>query len=240
MHKGFSGDGRRTFVLARMREALAAAGADVVFLQEAQGEHHRHARHIAAWPEDSQFEYLADTLWPHHAYGKNAIYDHGHHGNAILSRWPLLSWENILVSPWPFAASRSLLHGRIPAPGVPGDLHLLCIHFGFLGVERRPQIRRLCQHIEARIPHDEPLIVAGDFNDWAGSAERDFNDALGLREVFRTLHGRYARTYPSWAPVLPMDRIYCRGLTALAGERLSGPPWSTLSDHAPLLARLEF
>ena len=239
MHKGFSGDGRRTFVLGRMRAALAAAGADIVFLQEAQGEHHGHARRIHEWPDASQFEYLADTLWPHYAYGKNAVYDNGHHGNAILSRWPLVAWENIVVSPWPFAASRSLLHARIDIPGLDRSLHLMCIHFGFFGVERRPQIRHLCAHIESVVPPDEPLIAAGDFNDWSGSAERDFNRALGLREVFRTLHGRHARTFPAWAPMLPMDRIYSRGLTAVNAERLAGAPWSKLSDHAPLLARFE-
>ena len=108
MHKGFSGDGRRNFVLPRMREALAASAADVVFLQEAQGEHRQHAVRVEQWPAASQFEFIADSLWPHHAYGKNALYDHGHHGNAILSCYPLLEWENVDVSPYPFAASRSL------------------------------------------------------------------------------------------------------------------------------------
>lgn len=236
MHKGFSGDGRRAFVLHRMRDALAEAGADVVFLQEAQGEHHRHARRVNNWPSDSQFEFIADTLWPHFAYGKNAIYDHGHHGNAILSRYPLLAWENINVSPYPWAASRSLLHGQVQIPESGVNLHLICIHFGFLAVERRPQIRRMCRHIEEHIPHREPLIIAGDFNDWTARAERAFNAELGLIEVHRELHNRYAKTYPAWAPALPLDRIYCRGVTPVAARRLSDAPWPALSDHTPLQA----
>lgn len=236
MHKGFSGDGRRLFVLRHMRAALAAVGADIVFLQEAQGEHRRHAARVEQWPENSQFEYIADTLWPHYAYGKNAIYDHGHHGNAILSRYPLLAWENIDVSPYPFAASRSLLHGRIQFPETGVNLHLVCIHFGFIGLERRPQIRRLCRHVEEHIPHAEPLILAGDFNDWSARAEREINAELGLFEVFRRLHGRYAKSYPAWAPALPMDRIYCRGVTPVAAECLASEPWQVLSDHTPLQA----
>ncbi len=39
---------------------------------------------------DSQFAFLADEIWPHFAYGKNAIYSAGHHGNAILSKHPIL------------------------------------------------------------------------------------------------------------------------------------------------------
>jgi endonuclease/exonuclease/phosphatase family metal-dependent hydrolase len=74
IHKGFSMGGRQ-FVLQRMREALPETRADVVFLQEALGQHSAHAQNHAGWPEDSQFEYLADTLWPHHSYGRNAIYE---------------------------------------------------------------------------------------------------------------------------------------------------------------------
>jgi endonuclease/exonuclease/phosphatase family metal-dependent hydrolase len=235
INKGFNMGGRQ-FVLHRMRKALIDAGADLVFLQEAQGQHDYHARRLRDWPADPQFEFLADTVWRHHAYGKNALYDHGHHGNAILSKYPFVEWENIPVSPYPFAASRSLLHGviEIPEPGI--RLHVVCVHFGFVRVERRPQIRRLCARIEDRIPHDEPLIVAGDFNDWSGRAERDFNDALDLSEVFRVLHARHARTWPAWAPMLPLDRIYYRRLAPLAAERLGLAPWSMLSDHTPLQA----
>lgn len=235
IHKGFAAGGRQ-FMLHRMRAALAASGADIVFLQEAQGRHDRHARHLSEWPEDPQFEFLADTIWDHYAYGKNALYDHGHHGNAILSKFPFVDWENIEVSPYPFAASRSLLHGMIEIPGFDSRVHVVCVHFGFVGLERRFQIRRMCAHIDDRIPHDEPLIVAGDFNDWSGRAERDFNDALDLSEVFRKMHGRHARTWPASAPFLPMDRIYSRGLAPLAARRLTVAPWTRLSDHTPLQA----
>lgn len=236
IHKGFSMGGRQ-FVLHRMREALAHTGADMVFLQEALGHHDTHASRLQEWPEHTQFEFLADTVWPHHAYGRNAIYDQGHHGNAILSRFPFASWENIDVSPYPFAASRSLLHGVIELPDTAPPLHLVCVHFGFVGAERRSQIRRLCERIEAHVPHHEPLVVAGDFNDWSGRAERDFNRELELREVFRSLHGRHARSWPALAPLLPLDRIYCRGVVPLAAERLGRAPWHTLSDHTPLQAR---
>ena len=233
IHKGFSSLNGR-FVLPRMRTALAESGADIVFLQEALGEHQRHATRHAGWPDDSQFEFIADSIWPHFAYGKNAIYDEGHHGNAILSRYPFESWENIPDFPYPLQASRSLLHACLAVPGSDRRLHVVCVHFGFLGRERRSQVRLLTERIAEHVPADEPLIVAGDFNDWSGLAVSQ--SRLGLTEAFQTLNGNHARTFPAWAPMLPMDRIYCRGLVPVAAKRLTGAPWSMLSDHNPLQA----
>jgi endonuclease/exonuclease/phosphatase family metal-dependent hydrolase len=233
IHKGFSGLNRR-YVLPGMRSALAECGADVVFLQEALGEHHKHALRHPEWPDDSQFEFIADNIWPHFAYGKNAIYDEGHHGNAILSRYPFDFWENIPTPTYPVPASRSLLHGRIALPGAPQHIHVVCVHFGFLGRERRSQVRLLTERIAEHVPDEDPLIVAGDFNDWTGRAVSE--SRLGLSEVFQTLNGNHAKTFPAWAPVLPMDRIYCRGMTPVSAERLKGGPWAKLSDHTPLQA----
>jgi len=237
IHKGFN-VGNRRFVLHQIRDALIAADADLMFLQEMQGEHLRHEQKIADWPVLSQLEFLAENTWPFHAYGKNAVYNAGHHGNAILSKHPFELWENINVSPFPWA-SRSLLHGVIRLPGMEGgsrDVHIVCIHFGLTGKERRLQIRKLSERIDSHVPHGAPLIIAGDFNDWLGQADRLFHDHLGLQEIFRVTHGRYARSFPSWMPFLPMDRIYYRGLTPISCERLTHAPWHALSDHAPLTA----
>jgi len=234
IHKGFN-PGNRRFVLHQMKEALAEAGADLLFLQEMQGEHHRHAKEVENWPELSQFEFIAEGIWPFYIYGKNAVYHTGHHGNAILSRFPFVSWENINVSPFPWA-SRSLLHGVIQMPDTDTDVHIVCIHFGLTAKERRAQLDRLSERIDQHVPHHAPLIVAGDFNDWLSQAERHFQQHLGLREVFHLTHGNYARTFPSWMPILQMDRIYFRALTPVGCERLAGSPWRKLSDHAPLAA----
>lgn len=234
IHKGFN-VGNRRFVLHQIREALIEADADLLFLQEMQGEHAQREKNVPGWPERSQFEFIAEGVWPYYAYGKNAIYNAGHHGNAILSKYPFESYENINVSPFPWA-SRSLLHGVIRLKRAEQPLHIVCIHFGLTGKERRLQVARLCERIETHVPHDVPLIVAGDFNDWLGQAERYFYDHLELREVFRTTHGRYARTFPAWLPILPMDRIYFRGLKPISCDRLAHAPWHALSDHSPLAA----
>ena len=232
IHKGFN-VGNTRFVLHEIKEALKFVDADVVFLQEIQGEHTKKRETVDRWPDESQFEFLADEVWEHHAYGKNAIYKSGHHGNAILCKYPFIEWDNINVSNRSYA-SRSLLHGTIQIPGSESRVHVICVHLGLLESEREEQIATLSERIDSHVPHDEPLIIAGDFNDWRGRAEMHFQTDLGLEEVFKTMTGRHARSFPIWRPFLRMDRIYFRGVEPVQCECLRSKPWRRLSDHTPL------
>ena len=227
--------GNVRFILHEIRESLRHIDADVVFLQEIYGEKKISKNRFDHWPTNSQFEYLADKVWHHHAYGKNAIYKAGHHGNAILSKHPFVEWENIDVSIMK-KASRSLLHGTILMPNNDKKIHIICIHLGLFEREREKQLTTLAARINSHVPHDEPLIIAGDFNDWRGNAERHLHEDLGVKEVFKNTTGSHARTFPAWLPVLSMDRIYYRGLDVLECHHLQGKPWQRLSDHTPLFS----
>lgn len=237
IHKGFSAS-NWYFILHGIKDALREVNADVLFLQEIQGEHNRHSVKLDNWPDNSQFEFLADEIWQHHAYGKNAIYNKGHHGNAILSKYNFIHWDNIDVSLMK-TASRSLLHGTLNIPHIASKLHVICVHLGLFEHERERQLKQLIKRINSHVPHDEPLIIAGDFNDWRGRAERYLSSVLGVSEVFKDQHGKHARTFPAWMPILPMDRIYSRGLKVVDCHPLSGQPWRRLSDHLPLLSEFE-
>ena len=234
IHKGFT-MGNMRFILHEIRESLRHVDADVVFLQEIHGERHISKNRFDHWPTNSQFEYLADEVWHHHAYGKNAIYKAGHHGNAILSKYPFIEWENIDVSIMK-KASRSLLHGTIQIPNSEKKVHIICIHLGLFERERENQLITLSERIASHVPADEPLIIAGDFNDWRGNAERHLHEDLGVKEVFKETYGSHARTFPARFPVLSMDRIYYRGLEVVGSSHLQGQPWQRLSDHTPLFA----
>ena len=232
IHKGFSHFNRR-FVLHELRDRLRELDADVVFLQEVQGENFEDAQRHENYPASPQHEFLADQVWPHHAYGKNAVYDEGHHGNAILSRYPILRWDNQDVSAHRFE-SRGLLHCEI---GLPGGmvLHCLCVHFGLFKRGRSTQFKALVERIKRMIPEGAPLVVAGDFNDWNNHASHMLARELEVHEVFAASHGRLARSYPAGIPLLRMDRIYVRGLEIHHCEL---HPWRRISDHAALSATL--
>ncbi|MCL1634144.1 endonuclease/exonuclease/phosphatase family protein [Luteimonas sp. SX5] len=232
-HMGFNLLNRR-FILPELREAIRGVSADMVFLQEVLGEHARHAQRHLNWPQGPQYEFLADSIWGQFAYGRNAVYPHGHHGNATLSKFPILSYENRDVSLHGHE-ERGLLHCVVEIPASKTALHTVCVHLGLRESHRRRQLGLLCEIVDREIPADAPLIVAGDFNDW-----RVRGHALmlrcGLHEAFEEAQGRVARTFPARWPVLPVDRIYLRNARAVAPRVLSSRPWSHLSDHAPLFA----
>jgi endonuclease/exonuclease/phosphatase family metal-dependent hydrolase len=235
IHKGFTSTNRE-FVLDRIRQSIRLIDADLVFLQEVLGHHESARSHIRDWPTQRQFEFLAHEVWEHHAYGRNSVYTSGHHGNAILSKHPITRWENLDVSTYRLER-RGLLHAVIQVPGGGArELHAVCLHLGLFEQGRRRQLGSLARRIQAMVPSGMPLVVAGDFNDWAENATPALERGLRLKEAYFELHGAHARTFPSWLPALKLDRIYLRDLRPLASRTLSGPPWTDLSDHAPLLA----
>jgi endonuclease/exonuclease/phosphatase family metal-dependent hydrolase len=58
-------------------------------------------------------------------------------------------------------------------------------------------------------------------------------------EVTSAYGRRPARTFPSLMPLLRLDRIYVRGFNVVEASVHRGPPWSLLSDHLALGARLK-
>ena len=96
-HKGFTALNRR-FILPELREAVRSVSADVVFLQEVLGTHEKHAMRFHNWPKTPQYEFLADSIWTDFAYGRNAVYPDGDHGNALLSKFPIIRYENLDIS----------------------------------------------------------------------------------------------------------------------------------------------
>ncbi|HEX8962674.1 MAG TPA: endonuclease/exonuclease/phosphatase family protein, partial [Rhodocyclaceae bacterium] len=135
IHKGFSQFNQR-MVVHELRERLRELTPDIVFLQEVQGLHLIHAEQHEDWPDSPQHEFLAEDFWHATAYGRNVIYDHGHHGNAILSRFPILASHNQDVTHLRFE-KRGLLHCAIDVPGLQRQLHCVCVHLSLFGRSRR-------------------------------------------------------------------------------------------------------
>lgn len=225
IHKGFS-PANRHFLLDDMREAIRSIDADFVFLQEVMGQNTNRQDKSSS----NQFEFLADSIWPHYAYGRNAVYDTGHHGNAMLSKHSFLLFENYDVSHWSFS-QRGVLLAQVSL-----GIYLVCVHFGLFAIERKAQLDALQQIIKRFVPSDAPLVVAGDFNDWTGKLHPVIKEKLQVKEAYSEIRGHLARTFPGKLPLLPTDRIYYRNLRLESAQVLKGKPWQRLSDHCALTA----
>ncbi|MCM8593983.1 endonuclease/exonuclease/phosphatase family protein [Accumulibacter sp.] len=259
IHKGVTGIRRRPRI-HDVRFALEAIDADIVFLQEVQDRNERLAGH-PAYPSGTQLDFLATGAYAHRAYGMNAAYPHGHHGNAILSRQRIIAHMNHDISDH-LLERRGLLHvvarcGR----GRGREVHLICVHFGLIKRSRLRQAVFLADFVLREIPARAPLIIAGDFNDWQRRVDGLLRDRLGVEEVAAAsaparqgssvldwllpwrssgdVQAGVARTFPSIAPWLTLDRIYVRGFRILGMHVPKGIAWARCSDHAPLIADLE-
>jgi endonuclease/exonuclease/phosphatase family metal-dependent hydrolase len=238
IHKGFTTFNRK-FILPELRDAVRKVGADVVFMQEVLGTHEDHGKKIDSWPDAPHYEFLADSIWPQYAYGRNMVYPKGHHGNAVMSKFPIKHHQNHDVS---VAANgpekRGLLHCELEVPGFDKEVHVICVHLGLAESHRQQQLDLLCKITHSEMPPDAPLIVAGDFNDWRRRANDILLRDAGLREIFVTAYGEPAKTFPAIFPVLSLDRIYVRNCSVHLPVVLPRRPWSHLSDHAPLVAEI--
>ncbi|MFT4058794.1 MAG: endonuclease/exonuclease/phosphatase family protein [Legionella sp.] len=235
IHKGF-GVGAIRFLLPKMRDAITALNPDFVFLQEVQGEHRKRQKRIGNWPVATQCEYIAENIWPHYTYAKNAVYQSGHHGNAILSKYAFNQIDNINLASIR-RASRGILHAQLVLDG--STIHLLCVHLGLFKRERAEQSLALMRRIQEVVPQDEPLLMAGDFNDWRNIISKPLAEYLNIEEAFVSLEGQHARSFPAIRPAFCIDRVYFRGMRVLEVACLQGKPWRMLSDHLPLYGRFE-
>jgi endonuclease/exonuclease/phosphatase family metal-dependent hydrolase len=235
IHKGFT-IGNRDFILEQIRLAMRETDADVLFLQEVLGDHQDKKCKIPDWKTAIQFEYLADTVWPHFAYGKNAVYPEGHHGNAILSKFPIVDWQNHSISTNRFE-HRGLLKTKILIPELETEIVLANTHLDLTQTGRDLQTKSLIKHMETE--KDLPWVLVGDFNDWNKKISPQIEKTLNAKEVFKFLHGNYPRTFPSFLPMLSLDRIFVHKLNPVVAVALTDPHWKNLSDHLPLYVEID-
>ena len=236
IHKGVTHFNAR-FSLHSQRELLRKLHVDLVFLQEVQDVHSTNSKRHVAWPTAGQVEFLADAVWPEFAYGKNSVYPAGHHGNALLSKFPIINTKNTNISAHA-SEQRGMLHSEIKHPNWDVPLHAICVHLGLFAHWRHQQLEKVAEYIEQQVPMHSPLIIAGDFDDWSSRAGRAFASRLHLHEVFEHHAGQSARSFPSWLPILRLDRIYVRGFNVSHVEVHAGVRFLKLSDHAILTATL--
>ena len=204
------------FDLNRVVELIQRHQPDIVALQEID------SRRVIAGG-GNPFVILQEAISTHNVGAKTITTADGEYGQALFSRWPIQSNEIRDIS-FPEREPRRAIRCEIETPQ--GPLRVVATHLGLSRGERSNQAEALLELVDnAAIT----TVVLGDFNDWlwAGSVRKALSRAL----PGRTRH----RTFPSFCPVLQLDRIYCRPADALLSGR-SDVTARAISDHLPVIA----
>ena len=230
IHKGIGGVDRR-YDLNRILAVIEHYKPDVAILQEVDQGVPRSRHH-------PQHELVAEILdYPHAVFAPNVWLKKGCYGNATLSRYPFAKSQNIHLGVRG-KKPRGALYTEIRAKTEEHvyTLHLVSIHLGLSGMERRLQINRLLDTTElTRLGTTSRVVIAGDTNDWNGALGRGPFKNAGFECV--TGRGRRASlTFPAWQPVSPLDRVFVRGpLTSEHHFRGRLKITRQASDHLPVV-----
>lgn len=235
IHKGFDTFGRK-FVLDNIKKLILESKVDLVFLQEVVGENQAH-RSKYSLNFESQLEFLADNVWSYASYGKNAVFPKKHHGNAILSKFPILNQSNHSLTLHRLE-QRGFQHCLI-SPKKNITLHLINTHLNLRQDDRLKQIAMINQYIKVHIPEDSPVILAGDFNDWNSKIDKYIRLNMNLEEAHHSCHNRLALTFPSLLPMTSLDRIYFKNLKPIEAKTIKQDKLNSASDHLPLFVKFK-
>ena len=207
-------------------QAIRDCGADIIGLQE--------MREYGNHPEfGAQVTELAQRLG-FYSYFAKAIdfYDIYPYGNGLLSRYPILSAETILI-PDPevkvysgYYETRCLLKAKID---VAGGLNLVVSHFGLNPDEQVHAVQTVVQNLP-----DETCVLMGDFNMVPSDRilkpiqERLFDTASLFKEE--------KLSFPSDEPKMKIDYIFTTSDVKVIEADI---PAMVVSDHRPYTAVIE-
>ena len=222
----------RRYSPERIVDVLREIDADVVGLQEVLCHSRSHRR-------DNQAEFIAEELGLHFCHGENRKHNGGGYGNAVLSRFPIESFENHDISVKRYEP-RGCLRTDI-AVNVDKALHFVNLHMGTSYFERRLQVRKLlAEHVLGNSDAARKRIIAGDFNEWiSGLTTRLLRSRFN--SVDPKLHLGTTRTFPGIVPLVHLDHIYFDDAFTLKNAVLHKSRTALVaSDHLPIVAEFEF
>lgn len=221
--------------LERIARVIGSMRAQLVGLQEVD-------RH---WSDRSEFVdqagWLARRLKMRHVYGANLDEDplepgqpRRQYGTAILSRWPIMSWQNTYLPKYDGHEQRGLLEAVIRTGA--RKLRFACTHLQHNdAAERQEQSAAIVDRLEGQ---RLPTLVVGDLNALPDAPEiktltAEFDDAwdeAGKGDGF---------TIPSENPNRRIDYVLGSGaFHAVSAEVLNSEPEA--SDHLPMVTTYRY
>jgi endonuclease/exonuclease/phosphatase family metal-dependent hydrolase len=188
----------------------------------------------ASREDHAQSALLAEALGLSVAYEPNKHRRIGHHGNATLSHFPIISSKNHDLSVNRIER-RGVLHTLLKVKGAP--VHILNVHLGLTHRQRVRQLAKMADLVERTLPPNDAIVLAGDFNDWRGRLDPVIRE-LGFENAVNEVDERLVRTFPPRRPRWPLDRVYVRKIRVESASVLDGGLFEKASDHLPIAVRM--
>jgi endonuclease/exonuclease/phosphatase family metal-dependent hydrolase len=212
-------DGRRD--VARIARVLDEIGADVVGLQEVESRHGR--------SDVDQAGHLAEALGMACVEGPLLLDQRGWYGNALLTRLTVGSAQRVLFDRFGREARGAVVCDLLARDGT--SWRVMTTHLDLWSRHRRCQFEALLNEL---VPdRRRPTVLMGDFNEWW-----PFSRALAaLRR--QVVLPPAPPTFPSWLPIMRLDRLAHSGCRLQGEVRCHLTPLSRVaSDHLPVFADL--
>ena len=217
LHSGIGLD--RRFRPQRISDVIAELDADIIAMQEV----------LSPVFGCDVHEHLCRETGFHLATMTTMQLAGGTFGNAVLSRWPIRNRadHDLTIGAQEPRGALDL----IIAPGRT-KLRVIATHLGLRTEERRLQIARLVEI--ARAEPDVATVIAGDLNVRRARGR----ELAACIEYFG--NAAAPKTFPSIAPVLPLDRVFVSpGVVLVKVEVHRSRRARIASDHLPLVATIE-
>lgn len=213
--------------LSRIAAVLRKLNPDLVALQELD-------RDLERSDKVDQMKVLGGELGMDARFKQSCFIAEGEYGIGVLSRFPIVKAAAYTLSQVRGRESRSALEAQVNVPGVKAPVSFLSIHGDYDDFTADFRVREIQALLGFLSGHENPLILAGDFN-----AERN-DPALQVLEAdgWAILDKRNVVTFPSAEGGIEIDHIALKNFHPkvvryeVVDERVA-------SDHFPIVADLE-
>ncbi len=221
IHRCFGRDGKHD--QERIRRVIRELNADIIALQEVD----------LLYDAPNLLDYLCDKSEWKAIAGVTLMSDTGYYGNAMLTKFPIISTDRIDLSISKHEP-RGAIHTTLECYG--NKIQFTATHLGLWPNERRIQVLRLLDLLQSEVEKNPPpvSILIGDINEWF----------LWGRPL-RWLHNHFKQsprvaTFPSCWPILSLDRIWVEPRQKLVSVKSWKSKLSHIaSDHLPLIASID-
>ena len=202
---------------------LREIDADVIGLQEVESRHGR--------SDLDQAEEFAAALGMTCIEGPLLHHRHrGWYGNALLARLEITGVRRVLFDSYGREARGAIVCDLLADEGT--SWRVMTTHLDLHSRHRRRQFETLLDELVPTVR--QPTVLMGDFNEW-------WPRSRALEALRRHAHvPPVPRTFPSWLPILHLDRIAVSACRPRGGVRRHLTPLSRrASDHLPIFADLQ-